>query len=97
MTFYDEYGNELTFYDENGVAITLEAYDTPTVIEALTAQTEKLETLVESQAEVISQLEAENTILIEMNTYCAYIFALVAAFLVYKIISAALSAMFGGG
>lgn len=87
MTFYDEYGNEHT----------LEISDDTAIIEALTAQTEKLETLVESQADIISQLEAENTILNEMNTYCAYIFALVAAFLVYKIVSAALSAMFGGG
>ena len=87
----------MTLYTETGEEITLEISDDTAVLEALTAQTEKLETLVESLAEIISQLEAENTILTEMNTYCAYIFALVAAFLVYKIVSAALSAMFGGG
>ena len=86
----------MTFYDENGNEITLEISDNSAVLEALTAQTEKLETLVESQADIISHLEAENAILIEMNTYCAYIFALVAAFFIYKIISAALSAIFGG-
>lgn len=87
----------MIFYDEFGNVITLEISDDTAVLEAINAQTEKLETLVESQADIISQLEAENTFLTEMNTYCAYIFVLVAAFFVYKIISAALSAMFGGG
>ena len=87
MTVYDEYGN----------AHTLEISDDTAVLEALAAQTEQLETLVESQADIISQLKAENEILTEMNTYCAYIFALVAAFVVYKILASALSSMFGGG
>ena len=87
----------MTLYTETGEEITLEISDDTAVFEAINAQTEKLETLVESQADIISQLEAENATLTEMNTYCAYIFALVAAFFVYKLISAGLSAMFGGG
>ncbi len=93
MTFYDEY----IVYDEYGNSYTLDLNNNELLLEALTAQTEKLETVISSQADIISQLEAENTILMEMNTYCAYIFALVAAFFLYRIISAALSAMFGGG
>ncbi len=87
MTFYDEYGN----------AHTLEISDDTAVLEALATQTEKLETLAESQAEIISQLEAENAKLTEMNQYTAYIFVIVLFAALYKVLGGALSSMFGGG
>ena len=90
MTVYDEYGN----------VHTLEIHDYSAVIEALTVQTEKLEqleTIVESQAEIISQLEAENAKLTEMNQYIAYIFVIVLFAALYKVLGGALSSMFGGG
>ena len=87
MTFYDEYGN----------AYTLEISDDTAVLEALAAQTEQLETLVESQADIISQLKAENEILTETNQYIAYIFVIVLFAALYKVLGGALSAMFGGG
>lgn len=90
MTVYDEYGN----------VHTLEIHDYSAVIEALTVQTEKLEqleTIVESQAEIISHLEAENAKLTEMNQYTAYIFVIVLFAALYKVLGGALSSMFGGG
>lgn len=94
----------MTFYDENGCMITLEISDNAPVLEALTAQTEQLEKLNESQAEVISRqteiiahLEAENAKLTEMNQYTAYIFVVVLFAAVYKVLGGALSSMFGGG
>ena len=86
MTLYDEYGNE----------ITLEISDNEAVLEALTAQTEQLETLNECQAEIISELQAENTKLTEMNQYTAYIFVVLLFVTLYKVFGGALSAMFGG-
>lgn len=97
MTFYNEFGEQIVFYDDSGVAITLEAYDTPTVLEALNAQTETLEALKECQADILSELKVQNATLTEMNTYVAYIFAIITVMLLYKVLSAALSAMFGGG
>ena len=90
MTVYDEYGN----------IITLEISDNEAVLEVLNAQTEKLEqleTVVESQAEIISHLKAENEKITEMNQYCAYIFVIVLFAALYKVLGGALSAMFGGG
>ncbi len=90
MTVYDEYGN----------AITLEISDNSAVLEALALQTEKLEqleTVVESQAEIISHLEAEGEKLAEMNQYTAYIFVIVLFAALYKVLGGALSSMFGGG
>lgn len=101
MTFYDEYGNE----------ITLEISDNGPVLEALTVQTEQLEKLVECQAKsletletvvenqttVIAHLEAENAKLTEMNQYTAYIFVIVLFAALYKVLGGALSSMFGGG
>lgn len=86
MTFYDEYGN----------VITLEISDNEAVLEALTAQTEQLETLNECQAEIISELQAENAKLTEMNQYTAYIFVVLLFATLYKVFGGALSAMFGG-
>ena len=87
MTFYDEYGN----------VITLEISDNEAVLEALTAQTEQLETLNECQAEIISELQAENAKLTEMNQYTAYIFVVLLFATLYKVFGGALSSMFGGG
>ena len=86
MTFYDEYGN----------IVTLEISDNEAVLEALTAQTEQLETLNECQAEIISELQAENAKLTEMNQYTAYIFVVLLFATLYKVFGGALSAMFGG-
>lgn len=45
---------------------------------------------------VTEQLTAQNEKLVEINQYTAYIFAIVLAFVVYRILGGALSAIFGG-
>lgn len=87
----------MTLYDEEGNVITLEISDNIAVLEALTAQNEKLEMLNKCQAEIISELQNENKILTEMNQYTAYIFILVIFSVLYKVLGSALSSMFGGG
>lgn len=45
---------------------------------------------------VTEQLTAQNEKLVEINQYTAYIFAIVLAFVLYRILGGALSAIFGG-
>lgn len=79
----------MTFYDENGNIVNITS-DNTELLEALTEQSEKLEelrVLTESQAKKIA----------EMNQYTAYIFVIILAILLYRILSSALSSIFGGG
>ena len=101
MTLYDDFGNE---YE-------VEVSDNSEVMEALSEQSEKLddvyslledysehiETLEQCQADILTALQEQNDKLTEMNQYTAYIFVIVLAFLLYRIVSSALSSMFGGG
>lgn len=86
----------MTVYDENGNVITLEISDNESVLEALTIQNDKLETLCKSQADIIAQLEQENTKIEEMNQYIAFLYVLLMFGILYKVLGGALSAMFGG-
>lgn len=45
---------------------------------------------------VTEQLTAQNEKLIEMNQYSAYLFAIVLAFILYRILGGALNGIFGG-
>lgn len=98
----------MTFYDENGNIITLEISDNSATLEALELQNQNLEAIIESQADILKTMQEQNETLLahieaqevkitEMNQYTAYIFVIVLAFLLYRILSGALSSMFGGG
>ena len=98
----------MTFYDENGNIITLEISDNSAMLEALELQNENLEAIIESQAAaletsqeryemLLAHMEAQEAKIAEMNQYTAYIFAIVLAFILYRILGGALSSMFGGG
>ncbi|MCM1479661.1 MAG: hypothetical protein NC085_08135 [Muribaculaceae bacterium] len=89
----------------------MEVSDNKEVVKALERQSEQLkqlETIVENQAEALQQsqeryemllshTEAQEMKIAEMNQYMAYIFVVVLAVLLYRILSGALSSMFGGG
>ncbi len=87
----------MIFYDENGNVITLEIADNSEELEALGTQIKELEELNNCQADILLEVQKENALLTEINQNVAYIFVLVLAFLLYRIISGALSSMFGGG
>lgn len=87
----------MTFYDENGNVITLEIADNSEELEALGTQIDKLEELNKCQADMLLEVQNENALLTEINQNLAYIFVIVLVFLLYRIISGALSSMFGGG
>lgn len=101
----------MIFYDENGNVYYLEVSNNQEVVKALELQTEKLENLeiiVENQAAalensqeryemLLAHTEAQEAKIAEMNQYTAYIFVIVLAVLLYRILSGALSSMFGGG
>lgn len=87
----------MIFYDENGNVITLEIADNSEELEALGTQIKKLEELNKCQADMLLEVQKENALLTEINQNLAYTFVLVLAFLLYRIISGALSSMFGGG
>ena len=100
-----------TFFDEQGNVYYLEVSNNKEVIKALELQTEKLEQLeaiAENQAAaleisqeryemLLAHTEAQEAKIAEMNQYTAYIFVIVLAFIVYRILGGALSSMFGGG
>lgn len=98
----------MTFYDENGNIITLEISDNSATLEALELQNQNLEAIIESQADILKTMQEQNETLLahieaqeakitEMNQYTAYIFVIVLAVLLYRVLSGALSSMFGGG
>ncbi len=94
----------MTFYDEEGNIITLEVSDNSDELEALKSQLKELETLNKCQADSLLELKNANIMLTEqnqklteINQYVGYTFVLILAFLIYRIISGALSSMFGGG
>lgn len=60
------------------------------VLEALTAQNEQLETLLGYQAELLSKQT-------EILQYTGYIFAILLIYGLYRFISGVLNSMFGGG
>lgn len=108
MNFYDESGCENGY--ENDDFVTFQTFDDTELLEALKLQTEKLEQLeiiVENQAAaleasqdhyemLLAHTEAQGAKISEMNQYTAYIFVIVLAFLLYRILSGALNSMFGG-
>lgn len=98
----------MTFYDENGNIITFEISDNSATLEALELQNQNLEAIIESQADILKTMQEQNETLLahieaqeakitEMNQYTAYIFVIVLAVMLYRILSGALSSMFGGG
>lgn len=94
----------MTFFDEEGNVVTFEVSDNSEEIKLLTSQLEELETLNKCQADSLLELKnanitltEQNQKLTEINQYVGYTFVLVLAFLLYRIISGALSSMFGGG
>ena len=98
----------MIFYDENGNIITLEISDNSAMLEALELQNENLEAIIENQAAtleisqeryemLLAHTEAQEAKIAEMNQYTAYIFVIVLAFILYRILGGALSSMFGGG
>lgn len=98
----------MIFYDENGNIITLEISDNSAMLEALELQNENLEAIIENQADILTTMQEQNEMLLahmeaqeakiaEMNQYTAYIFVIVLAFILYRILGGALSSMFGGG
>ncbi len=97
MAIYDQFGNEIPIYDESGNELTLEISDNSAVLEALTAQNESLQTIIEAQATTNAHLEETIAIQQEMLYYVAYIFVVVLVIALYRILSSALNAMFGGG
>lgn len=64
-------------------------------------QNEFITTLQETSQEryetLLAHTEAQEAKIAEMNQYTAYIFVIVLAFMLYRILSGALSSMFGGG
>lgn len=74
----------------NGEQTENEDTDYQSVLEALTAHNEQLETLVGYQAEIIS-LQSENL------RYTGYIFGILLIYGTYRFLSGVLSSIFGGG
>lgn len=101
----------MTLYDQLGTAYEVEISDNSEIIQAISEQSEKLDDIYElldeysenidnieqCQADISIALQEQNYKLNEMNQYVAYIFVIVLAFLLYRILSSALSSMFGGG
>lgn len=87
----------MTLYDESGNVITLEIADNSEEVELLGNQIEKLAEINQCQADMLLEVQNENALLTEINQNLAYIFVIVLVFLLYRIISGALSSMFGGG
>ena len=90
----------MTFYDENGNIITLEISDNSAMLEALELQNENLEAIIENQAAaleasqeryemLLAHTEAQEAKIAEMNQYTAYIFVIVLAFILYRILGGA--------
>ena len=76
--------------EQDGEITENEDTEYQTVLEALTAQNEQLETLVGYQADIISQQT-------EILQYTAYIFAILLIYGLYRFLSGVLSSIFGGG
>lgn len=101
----------MTLYDQLGTAYEVEISDNSEIVQSLSEHSEKLDDIYElldeysenienieqCQADISTALQEQNDKLTEMNQYVAYIFVIVLAFLLYRILSSALSSMFGGG
>ena len=94
----------MTLCDENGYPYDIIVVDGSDISKSISEQSEKIDdladnidTLSQCQADILTALQEQNEKLAEMNQYLAYIFVIVLAFLLYRIVSSALSSMFGGG
>lgn len=87
---------ETAVNSEYNDVIPLENPDNISVLEALNVSNEQLIKLNEYQTEVISQITELNEKLTEMNQYIAYIFVIVLAFVLYRILGGVLSSIFSG-
>ena len=82
---------------ENGEEITVTTLDNE-MLEALeTSENEEYQTVIENQAEIITQLENLNTELTEINSLVGIIFGALLLYGVYRFLSGVVSSMFGGG
>lgn len=99
----------MNFYDDFGNVVTFQITDNTELLNALELQTEKLEqleTIVENQVAyleasqeryeiLLAHTEAQEAKISEMNQYTAYIFVIVLAFSLYRILGSALNSIFG--
>lgn len=76
--------------EQDGETTEIEDSEYQSVLEALTAQNEQLETLVGYQADIILQQT-------EILQYTGYIFGILLIYGVYRFLCGVLSSIFGGG
>ena len=93
--------NEMLSEQNNNLRIYLEKFEDTVKCQAdtyalLEKDYELLENSYKELETVTEQLTAQNVKLTEMNQYTAYVFAIVLAFVLYRILGGALNAIFGG-
>lgn len=93
--------NEMLSEQNNNLRIYLEKFEDtvkcqPDTYALLEKDYELLENSYKELETVTEQLTAQNVKLTEMNQYTAYVFAIVLAFVLYRILGGALNAIFGG-
>lgn len=88
-----EQNDNLKVFFENFEELNKCQADTYTLLES---DYKLLEESYKELEAVTEQLTAQNEKLVEINQYTAYIFAIVLAFVVYRILGGALNAIFGG-
>lgn len=93
--------NEMLFEQNSNLKIYLEKFEDTVKFQAdtytlLEKDYELLEKSYEELETVTEQLTAQNEKLTEMNQYTAYVFVIVLAFVLYRILGGALNAIFGG-
>ena len=86
--------NEMLSEQNNNLRIYLEKFEDTVKCQADTYIL--LENSYKELETVTEQLTAQNEKLTEMNQYTAYVFAIVLAFVLYRILGGALNAIFGG-
>ncbi len=108
MTFYDEEGNAVTFeIADNGEELDLlksqlKELETLNKCQAdMLLEVKQINKLLTEEKKMLTEqmqvLTEQNQKLTEINQYSGYIFILVLAVLLYRILSSALSSIFGGG
>lgn len=93
--------NEMLSEQNSNLKIYLEKFEDTVKCQAdtyalLEKDYELLENSYKELETVTEQLTAQNVKLTEMNQYTAYVFAIVLAFVLYRILGGALNAIFGG-
>ena len=93
--------NEMLSEQNNNLRIYLEKFEDTVKCQAdtyalLEKDYELLENSYKELETVTEQLTAQNVKLTEMNQYTAYVFAIVLAFVLYRILGGSLNAIFGG-